>query len=298
MTLNIITGGPGTGKTTLLEALREKGFSYIPEVARYLVDQGHDKSDPSFQEKVVSTQVQWEKKSTAKFADRSLIDGIGYCNHFGLALPRNLPTDLKNRYSRVFILDPLPNYVNDSVRSESLEEAKAIHQSIIQAYTDLGYNPIFVPAVGIEERVNFVLKELETEKERKFLLYENGKWYCTPIPLAGGIPIRQGYLEEVPPGFTQARIRQIGGLYFFTKKDGNGYKRREIEETISKEEFERLWPKTTGRRVLKERFLWNGFEVDRYRDRELIIAEAEARSIKIGTEVTENGAYSNCALAK
>ena len=33
----IITGGPGVGKTTLLEVLAKQGFPYVPEVARKII---------------------------------------------------------------------------------------------------------------------------------------------------------------------------------------------------------------------------------------------------------------------
>jgi predicted ATPase len=33
----VLTGGPGTGKTTLLEALRDNGFSVVPENARPII---------------------------------------------------------------------------------------------------------------------------------------------------------------------------------------------------------------------------------------------------------------------
>ena len=33
----VITGGPGVGKTTLLEALAKQGFPYVPEVAREII---------------------------------------------------------------------------------------------------------------------------------------------------------------------------------------------------------------------------------------------------------------------
>jgi predicted ATPase len=35
----IITGGPGAGKTTTLEALAERGYYYVPEVARAIIRQ-------------------------------------------------------------------------------------------------------------------------------------------------------------------------------------------------------------------------------------------------------------------
>ena len=36
----VITGGPSTGKTTLLEELAKRGYKTIPEVARVVIDEG------------------------------------------------------------------------------------------------------------------------------------------------------------------------------------------------------------------------------------------------------------------
>jgi predicted ATPase len=37
--LYVVTGGPGTGKTTVLRELERKGFPCVPEVARQLIQE-------------------------------------------------------------------------------------------------------------------------------------------------------------------------------------------------------------------------------------------------------------------
>ena len=37
MQVNVIAGGPSFGKTTLLKALKEKGFTFIPETAEEVI---------------------------------------------------------------------------------------------------------------------------------------------------------------------------------------------------------------------------------------------------------------------
>ncbi len=39
MTLNALTGGPGSGKTTVIAALREEGFECVPDVARAIIQE-------------------------------------------------------------------------------------------------------------------------------------------------------------------------------------------------------------------------------------------------------------------
>ncbi len=299
MRLSVITGGPGVGKTTLLNALAKKGYSYVPEVARYLIGKGYNPRDEGFQEKVVKKQLEWEREYVhATLCDRGVIDSAGYCEYFNMALAKNFPQDAADRYARVFILDLLPNYVNDSERDETLEEASAKHKEIIEAYKRYGYDPIFVPAIGVEKRVDFVIKELGIERERKFLVYENGIWYCDPLKIDPGRAIRQGYLDASGSGFDAVRVREEGSRYYLTKKRGKGQEHFEEEREISAEEFERLWTNTLGKRVFKERSRWKGFEIDRFCDRELILAEAENRTISIGKEVTHDGRYYNVNLAR
>ncbi len=297
MRLNVITGGPGVGKTTLINTLAQQGYTCLPEAARMLIEGGLDPLAEDFQRKVLAKHLEQENQR-ATFADRGIIDSLAYCNHHRIKLPDNFPQDAENRYARVFILDPLPFYVNDSARRESKEEGMVIHRHIIDAYKSFGYDPIFVPVTKtIEQRADFVLKELHTERERKFIIYESGVWHCNPLTLKQGVFIRQGYLPNHNSEFDQIRVRQEGKLYLLTRKKGHGPQRLELEEEIDSSNFEHLWSKTEGRRIYKERFAYKGFEVDRYIDRDLIIAEAEARTISIGKEVTNDERYSNINLA-
>ncbi len=143
------------------------------------------------------------------------------------------------------------------------------------------------------------------EIERKFLLTE------TPPSL--GVytkhEIEQGYLGTSDDG----RIRKSDDQYFKTVKKGEGKVRVEIESQISKEEFERLWPTTEGKRVSKTRYLIpyqeNTIEVDLYHGAltGLLTAEVEFSSIDdcdkfippnwFGRELTEDKKYSNYYLS-
>ena len=89
--------------------------------------------------------------------------------------------------------------------------------------------------------------------------------------------------------------------------------RLELEEPMPPDLFERLWPLTEGRRIRKRRHrVKDGdltWEIDEFRDRDLVIAEVElpSPSAEITTpdwlrphlvrEVTDDPAYSNYRLA-
>ena len=64
---------------------------------------------------------------------------------------------LQNKH--VFFLESLP-LVTDKIRHESEAEARLIGEYIYEAYSDLGYQPILIPAVSVEQRMNMVLLEI------------------------------------------------------------------------------------------------------------------------------------------
>jgi CYTH domain-containing protein len=94
------------------------------------------------------------------------------------------------------------------------------------------------------------------------------------------VAIDQGWL---PGERLRERIRRTrdadGERYTRTVKLGHGVERIEVEEAADRDLFEALWPLTEGRRVSKLRyrvpdgdFVW---EIDRFRGRDLVLAEVE-----------------------
>ena len=127
--------------------------------------------------------------------------------------------------------------------------------------------------------------------------------------------IEQGYLpgtrvvERLRREVTDGAVRHLR-----TVKDGRGAVRMELEEAISPALFAALWPLTQGRRVAKERFrirdgelLW---EIDRFTDRELVLAEVELAEPEavaplpawlvpfVERDVTGEDAFVNATLAR
>lgn len=60
----------------------------------------------------------------------------------------------------VFLFERLP-LEDDSLRVESDESADFLHRQLLQVYTNLGYKPISVPVLTVEQRVKFVIQRLE-----------------------------------------------------------------------------------------------------------------------------------------
>lgn len=171
--LFVISGGPCSGKTSLVKYLESKGFFVVHESARKLVEEGiisledfksKQKRD-HIQRIIFKKQLEAEESILHEgivFLDRSVVDGIAYYWIANLEPPREiLSVASKRNYEKVFILEQLPFYEEDGIRHENIEEAKKIQELIIRAYTMLGYKIKFVPVMPLEERAVFVLKEVE-----------------------------------------------------------------------------------------------------------------------------------------
>jgi CYTH domain-containing protein len=147
------------------------------------------------------------------------------------------------------------------------------------------------------------------EVERKFLLAER------PDGLEGhpAQRLEQGYLAIDPAG-AEVRVRRKDDKTLITVKSGIGLVRAEEEFGVDRALFERLWPLTAGRQVVKTRYLvpvGEGLtaEVDDYEGAlaGLLTAEVEfadeasAHAFRapewMGEDVTGNPRYANRTLA-
>ncbi len=145
------------------------------------------------------------------------------------------------------------------------------------------------------------------EIERKWVLE------AEPDGLGPGKRIEQGYVALDPAG-AEVRLRRKGDTLTLTVKSGAGLVRGEEEIALSAGDFDRLWPLTEGRRVLKTRHevpLGSDLiaEVDVYEGalQGLLTAEIEfpdetsAREFVapewLGRDVTGDKRYANQALA-
>jgi len=177
-----LVGGPGCGKTTLLQALAQKGFKTLPESSTMVIQEERAlgniepwKKRELFQKKIFNRQLDLlvgvKNFDGFVFSDRGIPDGIAYFYFDALAPFNELLVESQSiRYDLVFILDFLDNYnLDNTVRHEAQDEAFKIHALIKKVYEDLGYTLIVVPAMSVEERVAFVLDALTSGPKRSIL---------------------------------------------------------------------------------------------------------------------------------
>ncbi len=168
----VITGGPCTGKTTVVEILAEKGYKTTIEHARHYIDtqkiagktiEEIRENKKKFQLGVLKMQIEEEEQLNTQdliFLDRALPDALAYYKFLNLEIDDKL-LEMCNKfcYKKVFILDRLP-LVNDYARREDEEEQKIIHELIIEVYKSYPCPIVYVPVLPKNERVEFILKNL------------------------------------------------------------------------------------------------------------------------------------------
>ena len=173
-----ISGGPGAGKTTTLEGLRERGCSVVPEVARRIIaerlSRGLSPRPPQldFAREILRVDVeQYESALTegnSVFFDRSILDSLGMLHGSG-ALTTTYRNEMLQRYPyypSAFIFPPWEEiYCTDSERDQSFEEAVRVHGSVCRWYSDCGYTLIEVPKGTVAERCDFMLEALEGNRD-------------------------------------------------------------------------------------------------------------------------------------
>lgn len=165
----VITGGPGFGKTTVVNLLAEKGFTVCHEMARDLLISNKDNENNilkfpiDFESSVATARMNFLRsvdQNAIAFSDRGLPDQIAYSwfkkKNASAFIEKAV---LINRYAPyVFVAPPWKkNFIQDEIRKESFEEASEIHRLILTAYQKYNYKIIDLPLVSPELRVKFIL---------------------------------------------------------------------------------------------------------------------------------------------
>jgi predicted ATPase len=160
----VITGAPGAGKTSLIRALAARGYETTSEVARaYLASAASRTNQLELQRALVARQKDLERALSPErmiFLDRALPDAIGYYHFLGLPEAEISQVVTAHRYSRVFLLAYLPDLLFDPCRPENVEARIELGRCIEAGYAELGYKVARVPALPIETRLEFILKNL------------------------------------------------------------------------------------------------------------------------------------------
>lgn len=168
----IISGGPGAGKTTLINALAERGYQTYAEVSRTLIEQQAALPDgilpwvdlPKFAQlclDVMSQQKQQASEHDVAFVDRAIPDICGYLAQAELAIEPQYIEGSRGYHPMVFMCRPNSEiYVQDEVRPYPFEGALEIHESLVAVYQQLGFEIKEVPWGSVAQRAAFIEQSL------------------------------------------------------------------------------------------------------------------------------------------
>lgn len=156
----LISGGPGVGKTTLLEELRRRGERVVEETHRRIIREGHAQSGSlklgtlAAREDIARFEAMGEVQERV-FFDRGVVDSLT-----PQAPPWMWAAAKRLRYNDlVFTPPPWPEiYTQDEERRQTFEDCLATHETMRRQLLDLGYTPVTVPPASVEARAAFVLE--------------------------------------------------------------------------------------------------------------------------------------------
>lgn len=354
----VITGGPCAGKSTAMSwvqnAFTQMGYAvlFVPETATELITGGVAPwtmpTKKEFQKCQLKLQIEKEKvfEQAARtmdtdrvliVCDRGALDGKAYLDGADFdEVIESLGVNevaLRDDYDAVFHLVTAAKgaaefytTANNSARTETVEEAAALDDKLIAAWTGHPHLRVIDNSGDFENKMKRLIAEISAflgepepfEIERKFLIeYPDIKW-LESLANCQRIEIIQTYLKSDNGDEVRVRQRGIDGNYVYfqtVKRKISGVKRVEIERRLSVEEYLSLLMNadTTRRQIRKDRYCLTYenryFEIDVYPFwNDKAIAEIELSSendeivfppqIRIIKEVTDDESYKNASLAK
>lgn len=177
--LIILSGCSGGGKSTLLLDLSKRGCATVEEPGRRVVKQQLDEGGTAlpwldlkaFLQQAIAIAKQDYEAACARrdisIFDRSLIDAASALRHLGDDGWYEKLRDEFRYHSQVFLTPPWAEiYVADNERRHGFEDASEEYQRLRHDYDDLGYDVVILPKAGVQDRVEFMLNELERKEFR------------------------------------------------------------------------------------------------------------------------------------
>ena len=170
----ILTGAPGSGKTSILHQLALEGFDVVQEAATDViaVEQAQGIAEPwkepSFIDKIVALQKQRLKNAAThevQFHDRSVFCTAALAAYLGYPASTVLQQELESVRSgnlfqkEVFFIRNLGFITPTDARRISFEESLRFERIHEETYRSYGFELIFIEPGSVAERAKTILKK-------------------------------------------------------------------------------------------------------------------------------------------
>lgn len=167
----VITGGPGSGKSMLIAALKQAEFAVCEEAGRAIIKQQMASGgcalpwiDPAqFADAMLMHDLQSYEMATRQsgvvFFDRGIPDVLGYLNLINVPVPERMrQATRRHRYNRTVFIAPFwaEIFTQDEERKQTPEEAERTYEAMVRIYGEYGYHLVTLPRVPVAERVAFI----------------------------------------------------------------------------------------------------------------------------------------------
>ncbi|MBL7868918.1 MAG: AAA family ATPase [Flavobacterium lindanitolerans] len=174
----ILTGGPGVGKTSVLNELEKSGYTVMPETARAIIKEQMAtdgealpwKNKEIYMQLMVEASAESYREAISKnsllpvFFDRGILDAVCYARMVGLDLSNEIQ-EIAEHYqynTKIFIFPPWQAiYETDEERKQDWKEAEATFEAMKKTYQDYGYEIIEVPKDTVEKRKEFIINRIK-----------------------------------------------------------------------------------------------------------------------------------------
>ncbi|HKS56738.1 MAG TPA: AAA family ATPase [Steroidobacteraceae bacterium] len=171
----VLTGGPGSGKSSLIDVLASAGYGRTIEAGRAIIQQQLAIDGPALPHKdpaaFAEMMLGWEMRSYHEasalpgivFFDRGVPDIEGYLRLMQRPVPPHVSNAIQRyRYNRrVFIAPPWSEiFAQDAERKQTFDEAVRTYESLAQTYRNHDYELLTLPLAPVAARVRFMLDRL------------------------------------------------------------------------------------------------------------------------------------------
>ena len=171
----VLIGGPGTGKSTLINELVARGYCCYPEISRQVTLEAQQRgieqlfleqpllfSEMLLEGRIKQFENALEEPDNVVFIDRGIPDVVAYMDYIGDEYPTHFTRACEDfKYSKTFILPPWEEiYESDTERYENFEQALTIQKHLVETYQKYGYDLIEVPKDTVENRILYILDKI------------------------------------------------------------------------------------------------------------------------------------------